>query len=143
MQHAGLDDAQLGPRLARLLAANSPLPAREMVARGLAPLAGAEAWLGRAVIVPAVLPCGECDLCRRGLTTICRSQKMPGNDIQGGFGSHIVVPARGLCACRAAGGRFCARGCSDPAGPAEAEGRSGLRYMSCKDSAARSLAPIV
>ena len=45
MQHAGLDDAQLGPRLARLLAANSPLPAREMVARGLAPLAGAEAWL--------------------------------------------------------------------------------------------------
>ncbi len=45
MQHTGLDDAQLGPRLARLLAANSPLPAREMVARGLAPLAGAEAWL--------------------------------------------------------------------------------------------------
>jgi 6-hydroxycyclohex-1-ene-1-carbonyl-CoA dehydrogenase len=60
--------------------------------------AGAEAWLGKAVIVPAVLPCGECDLCRRGLSTICRSQKMPGNDIQGGFASHIVVPARGLCA---------------------------------------------
>ena len=59
--------------------------------------AGAEDWMGAAVIVPAVLPCGECDLCRRGLTTICRSQKMPGNDIQGGFGTHIVVPARGLC----------------------------------------------
>ncbi len=59
--------------------------------------AGAEPWLGRAVIVPAVLPCGECDLCRRGHGTICRSQKMPGNDIQGGFASHIVVPARGLC----------------------------------------------
>jgi 6-hydroxycyclohex-1-ene-1-carbonyl-CoA dehydrogenase len=58
---------------------------------------GAADWIGRAVIVPAVLPCGECDLCRRGLTTICRAQKMPGNDIQGGFGSHIVVPARGLC----------------------------------------------
>jgi len=29
--------------------------------------------------------------------TICRQQKMPGNDIQGGFASHIVVPARGLC----------------------------------------------
>jgi hypothetical protein len=43
--HAGLDDAQLGPRLARLLAPSSPLPAREMVARGLAPLAGAEPWL--------------------------------------------------------------------------------------------------
>ncbi len=59
---------------------------------------GAASWLGRAVIVPAVLPCGECDLCRRGLATICRAQKMPGNDIEGGFATHIVVPARGLCA---------------------------------------------
>ncbi len=58
---------------------------------------GAEGWLGKSVIVPAVLPCGECDLCRRGRGTICRRQKMPGNDIQGGFASHIVVPARGLC----------------------------------------------
>ena len=59
---------------------------------------GAAEWQGRQVIVPAVLPCGECDLCRRGRSTICRAQKMPGNDIQGGFASHIVVPARGLCA---------------------------------------------
>jgi 6-hydroxycyclohex-1-ene-1-carbonyl-CoA dehydrogenase len=44
-----------------------------------------------------VLPCGECELCRRGRGTICRRQKMPGNDIHGGFASHIVVPARGLC----------------------------------------------
>src|SRR5437763_771247 len=44
---------------------------------------GSEDWLGRSVIVPAVLPCGECDLCRRGLSTICRGQKMPGNDIEG------------------------------------------------------------
>ena len=59
---------------------------------------GAEGWLGKSVIVPAVLPCGECDLCKRGLTTICRAQKMPGNDIQGGFASHIVVPQRAACA---------------------------------------------
>jgi len=58
---------------------------------------GEERWLGKAVIVPAVLPCGECDLCRRGKTPICRAQKMPGNDIHGGFASHIVVPGRGLC----------------------------------------------
>ena len=58
---------------------------------------GAQGWLGKSVIVPAVLPCGECDLCKRGLATICRAQKMPGNDIEGGFASHIVVPARGLC----------------------------------------------
>jgi 6-hydroxycyclohex-1-ene-1-carbonyl-CoA dehydrogenase len=58
---------------------------------------GAESWAGKAVIIPAVLPCGECDLCQRGLGTICFKQKMPGNDIQGGFASHIVVPGRGLC----------------------------------------------
>lgn len=69
----------------------------EVSGRVVAAGAGAEAWLGKAVIVPAVLPCGECDLCRRGLTTICRAQKMPGNDIHGGFATHIVVPARGLC----------------------------------------------
>jgi 6-hydroxycyclohex-1-ene-1-carbonyl-CoA dehydrogenase len=58
---------------------------------------GAEAWKGCAVIVPAVMPCGECESCREGRGNICRAQKMPGNDIQGGFASHIVVPARQLC----------------------------------------------
>lgn len=59
--------------------------------------AGAESWQGRAVIVPAVIPCGQCELCASGHGTICRAQQMPGNDIQGGFASHILVPARGLC----------------------------------------------
>lgn len=58
---------------------------------------GAEAWAGRAVIVSAVIPCGQCDACRRGRGTICADQVMPGNDIQGGFASHIVVPHGGLC----------------------------------------------
>ena len=69
----------------------------EVSGRVVACGAGAEGWAHKAVIVPAVLPCGACDLCRRGLSTICAQQKMPGNDIQGGFASHIVVPARGLC----------------------------------------------
>lgn len=79
---------------------NHPLPlalGHEVSGRVALAGAGAEQWLGRPVIVPAVLPCGECDLCRRGRGTICRKQKMPGNDIQGGFASHLVVPARGLC----------------------------------------------
>ncbi len=57
----------------------------------------AQEWLGQSVIVPAVMPCGECDACARGKGTICRAQKMPGNDIEGGFASHITVPSRGLC----------------------------------------------
>lgn len=58
---------------------------------------GTGQWQGKSVIIPAVIPCGECDLCQRGLGTICRAQKMPGNDIQGGFATHITVPAYGLC----------------------------------------------
>lgn len=58
---------------------------------------GAENWVGKAVIVPAVIPCGDCDACARGRGNICTKQKMPGNDIQGGFASHVTVPANGLC----------------------------------------------
>jgi 6-hydroxycyclohex-1-ene-1-carbonyl-CoA dehydrogenase len=57
----------------------------------------AAAWLKKAVIIPAVMPCGTCALCRRGLVRICRQQKMPGNHIEGGFASHVVVPSKYLC----------------------------------------------
>jgi 6-hydroxycyclohex-1-ene-1-carbonyl-CoA dehydrogenase len=53
--------------------------------------------LGRPVVVPAVLPCGECDLCRAGHRRICRRQVMPGNDRDGGYATHVVVPARFVC----------------------------------------------
>ncbi|MCL4767193.1 MAG: 6-hydroxycyclohex-1-ene-1-carbonyl-CoA dehydrogenase [Hyphomicrobiaceae bacterium] len=79
---------------------NHPLPlalGHEISGRVTDAGSGAEAWRGRAVVVPAVIPCGQCDACARGRGTICSSQKMPGNDIQGGFASHIVVPAQGLC----------------------------------------------
>ena len=55
------------------------------------------AMVGQAVVVPAVLPCGECDLCRAGRRAICRKQVMPGNDRHGGFASHVVLPARFFC----------------------------------------------
>ncbi len=55
------------------------------------------ALVGTPVLIPAVLPCGECDLCRSGNLRICRAQIMPGNDRHGGFASHVVVPARYLC----------------------------------------------
>lgn len=77
-----------------------PLPlalGHEISGHVIATGAGAEAWQGKAVIVPAVIPCGECDACKRGRFNICPNQKMPGNDIHGGFASHIVAPAYGLC----------------------------------------------
>jgi len=60
-------------------------------------VSGPDALVGRSVIVPAVLPCGECDLCRAGRSNICRNQKMPGNDFDGGFATHVAAPARFLC----------------------------------------------
>lgn len=59
--------------------------------------------VGQAVVVPAVIPCGECALCRSGASMICRRQVMPGNDRDGGFASHLVVPGYGLCPVSAAG----------------------------------------
>jgi len=60
-------------------------------------VAGDKKWLNKKVIIPAVLPCGECELCKKGRSNICRNQLMPGNDFHGGFASHIKVPSKYLC----------------------------------------------
>lgn len=79
---------------------NMPLPltlGHEISGRVVAAGPGTEQWIGKAVIVPAVIPCGQCEDCKRGKGTICAKQSMPGNDIHGGFATHITVPAVGLC----------------------------------------------
>jgi 6-hydroxycyclohex-1-ene-1-carbonyl-CoA dehydrogenase len=60
-------------------------------------VAGQNDWLNKNVIIPAVLPCGECELCKKGRGNICQKQLMPGNDFDGGFASHIKVPFKYLC----------------------------------------------
>ena len=62
-------------------------------------VAGDEAWLGKEVIIPAVMPCRKCYLCKTGRGNRCLDQKMPGNSlgIYGGFSSHIPVPSIDLC----------------------------------------------
>ncbi len=57
---------------------------------------GAEVWVGKDVLVPAVIPCGVCDLCGSGRGNVCARQKMPGNDLDGGFATHVTVPIAGL-----------------------------------------------
>src|SRR5579883_830974 len=59
---------------------------------------GAERWRGRRVLVPAVSPCGECRWCISGKATACRDSLMPGNDRDGGFATHVLVPSATLCA---------------------------------------------
>jgi len=58
---------------------------------------GAEQWQGRDVLVPAVIPCGDCPACRAGRGNSCARQCMPGNDRDGGFATHLTVPSVGLC----------------------------------------------
>lgn len=58
---------------------------------------GPQDLIGKNVVVPAVLPCGECDICKSGRSNICQNQLMPGNDFHGGFASHVKVPHKYLC----------------------------------------------
>ncbi len=60
---------------------------------------GRQDMIGKEVVVPAVIPCGDCELCHAGRGNRCLAQKMPGNSmgIYGGFSSHIVAAARFLC----------------------------------------------
>jgi 6-hydroxycyclohex-1-ene-1-carbonyl-CoA dehydrogenase len=58
---------------------------------------GAGDWLGKQVVVPAVIPCGDCDACHAGRGAVCPNQIFPGSDVHGGFASHLRVPAQGLC----------------------------------------------
>jgi len=62
-------------------------------------VAGDEAWVGKEVLIPAVMPCRQCYLCKTGRGNRCLNQKMPGNSIglYGGFSSHIPVPSIDLC----------------------------------------------
>jgi len=48
------------------------------------------------VVVPAVLPCGRCAFCCAGRGNACPDQQMPGNDIHGGFATHLLVPSSAL-----------------------------------------------
>ncbi len=46
------------------------------------------------VLLPAVLPCGHCRMCRLGRENICERSVMLGNTVDGGYAEHIVVPAK-------------------------------------------------
>lgn len=57
---------------------------------------GDEGSLGRRVLVPAVLPCGQCELCRTGRENICPRMRMLGNHVDGGFAEYLIAPAKDL-----------------------------------------------
>jgi 6-hydroxycyclohex-1-ene-1-carbonyl-CoA dehydrogenase len=62
-------------------------------------VAGEEKFIGKEVIVPAVMPDNSCEICKQGRNNRCLAQKMPGNSLgmYGGFSNYIPVPAEDLC----------------------------------------------
>lgn len=51
---------------------------------------------GDHVLLPAVLTCGTCPLCRTGRENICQDMRMFGNHVDGGFAEYVTAPAKDL-----------------------------------------------
>ncbi|MDD5501246.1 MAG: 6-hydroxycyclohex-1-ene-1-carbonyl-CoA dehydrogenase [Candidatus Omnitrophica bacterium] len=62
-------------------------------------IAGDAELIGKEVIIPAVMPCHSCPICKSGMRNRCLSARIPGYTmgIYGGNSSHIVVPTADLC----------------------------------------------
>ena len=56
--------------------------------------AGPRRTVGERVLLPAVLPCGACEACRRGRENICENLRMFGNNIPGAYAEYVVAPAK-------------------------------------------------
>lgn len=52
--------------------------------------------VGAPVLLPAVLPCGQCAWCRTGRENVCPEMRMFGNHVDGGFAEYVVAPAKDL-----------------------------------------------
>ena len=55
---------------------------------------GSRRLVGERVLLPAVLPCGSCEACRRGRENICENLRMFGNNIPGAYAEYVVAPAK-------------------------------------------------
>lgn len=56
-----------------------------------------EQWrAGDRVLLPAVLPCGTCALCRVGRENICERMLMFGNHVDGAYAEYVVAPAKDI-----------------------------------------------
>lgn len=87
----GFWDGSVAPKKGLPIVLGHEIVGRVVQARG-----AHERLLGQRVLVPAVMPCGACAFCKAGRGNACLKQKMPGNDIDGGFATHVVVPASAM-----------------------------------------------
>ncbi|MBS0187507.1 MAG: alcohol dehydrogenase catalytic domain-containing protein [Planctomycetes bacterium] len=71
-------------------------PGREVVGLVQAIGPGADAWNHKRVVVSPLIPCGCCDLCRRGLAIHCRDRAELGVSRDGAFAGRVAVPMSAL-----------------------------------------------
>lgn len=51
---------------------------------------------GQRVLIPAVLTCGQCQMCRLGRENICSAMTMLGNHFNGAYAEYVAVPAKDI-----------------------------------------------
>lgn len=68
----------------------------EVVGKVVSAGEGSTGLVGRDVLVPAVMSCGNCAFCKAGRGNACLKQTMPGNDVNGGFATHMIAPAHAM-----------------------------------------------
>lgn len=49
--------------------------------------------VGDRVGIPPIMPCGECPMCRRGVTNLCHRLEILGFHRDGGFARYVAIPA--------------------------------------------------
>jgi len=52
--------------------------------------------VGRLAMVPAIVPCGDCEACQSGRDEDCEELRLLGCDLHGGFATHLLVPSVAL-----------------------------------------------
>ena len=58
---------------------------------------GANRWkVGDRVLIPAVVGCGQCAMCRTGRENVCEKMVMFGNNVDGGYAEYMLAPAKDL-----------------------------------------------
>jgi threonine dehydrogenase-like Zn-dependent dehydrogenase len=83
-----------GVDLARARAGSALVPGRAAVGRVIATGEQATVLLDRRVLVGPHLPCGECDVCRRGSAVVCPTGAALGATVAGAFADRVAVAAR-------------------------------------------------
>jgi L-iditol 2-dehydrogenase len=53
-------------------------------------------WIGSRVAPETAVSCGTCEWCRTGKPMLCADRLSLGSGVDGGFATHVVVPARNL-----------------------------------------------